>query len=201
MKSLPKNHDPLLSDRPYSFINLKDKTFAEYYITYRINDCYSIDKLSQIRHPDQILFQKFNSKQHQRNLLIVDSTFPLILADLAIYILTDEVACFEDYIKADRFLIAVNPQYDKKYYRHKFKTFIFYLLFTNIASGNICKGEIEADKVYCQKNDAGQLQFYSGFRLIELQKMMLTKMKLEINLKASTISNHKTTLNLRIFLP
>ncbi|MCX6312213.1 MAG: HpaII family restriction endonuclease [Bacteroidetes bacterium] len=201
MKNSPQTPNPLLSDQPYTFINLKAKTFAEYDIIYRINDCYAINQLSQINSNHQLLFQKFNNQIQQMNLVIVDSAFPIILADVALHVLTEEISTFEEYINARRFFVAVNPKYDRKYLTYKFKTFIHHLLFSNIASGNICKGEIEIDKVYCRKNDSSELEYYSTFQQFEMQEMMLEKMQLEINLKSSSLSNHIATLNLRIFLP
>ena len=201
MKKSSQNPNTILSDLPFTFIHLKEKTFAEYSIVYRINDCYSINKLTQIKIWGQLLFQKFSNTIHQKNLLIIDSVFPMILADLAVHTLTENISTFEEYINSKRFFIAVNPTYDKKYYTYKFRTFIQHLLFSNIASSNICKGEIETDKVYCLKNISSELEFYPIFRQFELQEMMLNKMRLEINFKNSSISKHKVILNLRIFIP
>ncbi len=201
MKNSPQTQNPLLSDQPYTFINLKAKTFADYNIIYRINDCYAINQLSQIKSNHQLLFQKFNNQIQQMNLVIIDSIFPIILAEVALNVLTEEISTFEEYINARRFFVAVNPKYDRKYLTYKFKTFIHHLLFSNIASGNICKGEIDINKVYCRKNDSSELEYYSTFQQFEMQEMMLEKMQLEINLKSSSLSNHIATLNLRIFLP
>ena len=182
------------------FINLKGKPFAECKIIYHINDCYSIKQLSEFRCKNQLLFQKFNSKTQQLNLSLVDSIFPNILSDVALDVFLNKVSTFNEYIRAEKTILVISPERDKEYFKYKFFTFINYLLYRDIASNKIYKGKIHDIRNYCLKNKGGEIEFYSIYDQNELQLMLLDKMKLQIDLKSSSIGKEEVTLYLKIFV-
>lgn len=183
-----------------NFIHLKNKTFAEYNIIYHINDCYSITELSQIKSVNQLLFQRFDNKIQQLNLVIVDSTFPAILADVAINVLLGKVSCFNGYINQQRQFVFVDSQMDKLYFRNKFKFFLHKLLFSNVALAVPCDGEEDLERIYYRKGDGKKIEYYPIFRQIELQEMSLSKIRLAIDLKDSFIYKSKVEIRLQAYI-
>jgi len=51
-----------------------------------------------------LLFQKFENKIQQMNLVLVDSYFPIILADLPLEVFINRVESFTEYIEANKSL-------------------------------------------------------------------------------------------------
>ena len=185
-------------ETPKKFTKLKGKVFAEYKIIYHINDCFSIKELSDFQMKHQLLFQKFESKVQQMNLLLVDSLFPAILADVAIDVFLNNVKSFNEYIDSKKMIKIFEYDRDKSFIKHKFFTFIHLLLYSDINSEMICNVDKQTDKIFCLKNDADAIQFYTIYEQSQLQLMLLDKMKLEINFKSSTISKDEVKLDFRI---
>lgn len=181
-----------------NIIKLKGKFFSEYKIIYHINDCFSVKKLSNFNSKHQLLFQKFENKVQQINLVLIDSFFPVILADVALEVFLNKVNSFNEYIEAKKPIIVFDANRDKDYFKHKFFTFIHLLLYSEIDSDKICKGDIQTDKIFCIRNDLSELQFYSIYEQSQLQLMLLDRMNLEINFKSSSISKEEVKLNLQI---
>ena len=133
--------------------------------------------------------------------MLVDSVFPIILAKVALQTLFGKISSLQDYIDLNKFLVVIDSETDKIYFRNKFIEFIHQLLFTNIASENVCKGEEDREKIFYLKKESSEIEYYPIFRQIELQKLLLEKMRLEINLKNSKMSKTEVILNLRVFVP
>ena len=188
----------LTEEKINSFIKLKELTFAEYDIIYHINDCFSINQLSAVHSKHQLLFTKYSDKIQQMNLVLIDSLFPTILADVALEVFLNKVTTFQQYIQLKKTFSVIDSINDRHYLKHKFVSFIHHLLYSEISSKAVCTGEIQSDKVYCLKNSAGELQFYSIFEQNELQLMLLDKLQLQINHKSSSISDEQIKLSLQI---
>lgn len=138
--------------RQPKFIHLKGVTFAEYNFVYHINDGYTIKHLSKFNDKHQLLFQKISSKVKQMNLMIVDSIFPILLAGVVLEIFMNGVSSFHEFTISKNKILISNTEFDRDYLKYKFKKFIHYLLFSNIASEEVCKGNIEIDKIYYLKD-------------------------------------------------
>ncbi|MBK5285041.1 MAG: HpaII family restriction endonuclease [Bacteroidia bacterium] len=183
---------------PPNYIHLKDKVFAEYNLIYHINDSYSIKQLSKVRYKEQLLFQKLSSKIQQMNLMLVDSIFSIHLADIVLETFLNKISTFKEYINLKKDFIVISAKRDKDYFNYKFNSFINYLLYSNIASEQVYKGEMETDKVYYLKSESGEIDYYPIFRQGELQNLLLEKMLLQINLNKSSISQEEATLCFKI---
>ena len=109
-----------------------------------------------------------------------------------------KVNSFNEYIEAKKTIIVFDANRDKDYFKHKFFTFIHLLLYSEIESDKICNGDIQTDKIFCLRSDLGELQFYSIYEQSQLQLMLLSRMKLEINFKSSNILKKEVKLNLQI---
>lgn len=183
------------------FINLKNLVLAEYKINYHINDCFSITKLEKVSSKHQLLFQKFESKVQQSNLLFVDSIFPIILSDLALDVLLGKVTSFSEYIQAKRSPVEIGILANEEYLKYKFFQFVHSLLYSDVSSKKVCDGTPKTNKVFCIKNESGEIDFYTFYEQQVLQLLLLDKLKLEIDLSSSTISKHSVKLCLRIYFP
>lgn len=187
-----------MDEKINNFIKLKELTFGEYGIIYHINDCFSISHLSEVNSKHQLLFTQYSEKIQQMNLVLIDSLFPKILADVALEVFLNEVSTFKQYIQTKKLTNIIDNSKDKNYLKYKFLSFIHHLLYSEISSNKVCKGETQSEKIYCLKNDAGELQYYSIYEQNELQLMLFDKMSLEINKESSSIFDNKIKLNLKI---
>jgi hypothetical protein len=183
-----------------NFILLKGKTFAVYRIIFHINDCYSLKELSRFNHKFQLLFQKFESKTLQLNLAYIDSIFSVILADLTLDVFLNKINSFEGYLKAEKSILITDEKFDKIYFRHKIVDFIRFLLYSDVSKNLPFNGDMEYDKIYCMKNNNGEIDYYTIYDRPKLYEFLLEKMKLMIDLKSSTISENEVNLCLKIYL-
>jgi hypothetical protein len=181
-----------------NFIHLKDITFAEYNFVYRINDGYSVKHLSKFNDKHQLLFQKVSGKAKQMNLMIVDSIFPILLADVVLDTFLNNVSSFSQYSTSKNKIVINDTEFNREYLEYKFKYFIHYLLFSNIASDEACKGNIETDKIYYQKGQSRKLQYFSIFEQKELQDLMFQKLTLKINPDKSFITKDEASICLAL---
>ncbi|HOY42217.1 MAG TPA: HpaII family restriction endonuclease [Chitinophagales bacterium] len=181
-----------------TFINLSNKVFAKYFFEYRINDLYSINELTRFRDKHQLLFQKLVNINQQVNLAIVDSVFANILADVLLEVFLNKISTFNQYISTKNKISFVGRKDELVYFKYKFFNFIHFLLYSEIALNKAFKGEISSDRVYCLKNTAGEIEYYSFYDQAELQLKLLDDLQLEIDLDSSNISNKTVKLCLRI---
>jgi len=197
----PKNLSiDTFKDDKRNFISLKGKTFAEYRIIYHINDCFFVKDISRFHSKYQLLFQKFESKKQQINLLYIDSIFPIILADLALKVFLEKVSNFEGYISAKKLILILDEKSDKIYFKHKIIDFIRFLIYSDISENLKSKGLIHSDRIFCLKKESGKIDFYTIYDQHKLYDLLLEKIKLMIDLKSSTISDNEVNICLKIYM-
>lgn len=182
------------------YINLQGKTLGNYLITYHVNDCYKISELSKFSFKHQLLFQKFESKIQQMNLMLIDSVFPIILADLTLEVFINDIKSFNQYIASENKIKIMNISDEMNYFEYKFYHFIYYLLYSKIALNKVCKGESLLNMVYSLKNKMGELERYSIYERNILQLILLNRIKLEIDLASSSINKHQVKLCLNLLV-
>lgn len=199
MKTLqPQPSELSLKYPEIEFIHLKGRIFAEYNIIYRVNDCYNIKNLDRVTGKHQLHFQKFQSKIQQLNLIIVDSIFSNILADFTSEVLLKKVSSINEYVNLKKDSIMISREWDRKFYRYKFQTFVHYLTLSNIHTKEVCKGEIYTDRVYYKKSNEG-IDYYPIYCLHKFQEVLLEQMKLKVNYSKSYIFNQEANVCLEIF--
>lgn len=189
-----------LEEDKREFIKLKGRTFAKYKIIYHINDCFHIDDLSRFSIKHQLLFQKFESREQQINLMYVDSIFPIILADLALDVFLQKVYSFHDYLSSEKSIFVSFVGSSNLYFRHKIVSFIKLLAYSDISEEKYSKGKIDSEKIFCIKDELGSTNFYTIYDQHKLVDLLVDKMKLEIDLKSSFISKTEVSLYLKIFM-
>jgi hypothetical protein len=187
-----------LEDRQSTFVNLYNKVFAEYVFIYRINDAYNTNDLNNFFGKHQLFFQKIKSKNQQLNLMFVDSVFTNILADVVLEVFIEKASSFNDYINSKNKIKMVEEKHEERYFKFKFIDFINMLLYSNIASEQIYRGEEQTDRVYCVKNNLGELEYFSIYERTALELKLLQELVLEIDFNLSSISNQEVELCFRI---
>ena len=192
--------EPIFGVKTEEFELLKGKIFAEYSIEYHINDCFSVKNLNGFYSKHQLLFQKFSSRVQQMNLVLIDSYFPLILAHVALEAFFNKVNSFREFVKSNRSVISIDNVNDEDYLTFKFTNYIHQLLYSEISSKKVCKGELNTKKVYCLKNSFGELEFYSIFEHNKLKDLLFDKLKIEIDLLKSSVSGQNVKLNFIVYL-
>ena len=199
MHTVKKNASILTETNLHNFTHLKAKLFAEYTFIYHINDGYSIKSLSSFYDKHQLLFQKISSKNKQMNLMLIDSIFPVLLADVVLDVFLKNVKTLSEYSRLKKTIQVNNLTFDEKYLEYKFKYFIHRLLQSNLATEEVYKGIIEGDKIYYLRNSKKEIKFYTVFEQNELIDLLFKKMTLEIDFKNSSLSDDEANLNLKIF--
>ena len=180
------------------FIQLKGVTLATYTIVYRINDCYVFTDLSHIHSKFQLLFQRFENLHQQRNLMLVDSVFPVLMADIALEVLLGNVCTLQEYICSKKTLKMVSNGYEELFLPYKFHDFIELLVYSDIASKHSSKVERDFHRIYCCKSTADELEYFTLFERLKLSDYLMREMRLEIDWKKSGIKGHKARLCLRL---
>ena len=187
-----------LEDRKSTYVNLHNRIFAEYVFIYRISDNYNVNDLHGFSSKYQLFFQKIKSKNQQLNLMFVDSIFTNILADVVLEVFIENANSFNDYINSKYKIKIVEEKQEERYFKYKFSDFINMLLYSDIASEQIYKGAEQTDRVYCVKNNLGELEYFSIYERVTLQLKLLQELVLEIDFNLSSISNQEVELCFRI---
>jgi hypothetical protein len=130
--------------------------------------------------------------------MFVDSIFTNILADVVLEVFIENANSFNDYINSKYKIKIVEEKQEERYFKYKFSDFINMLLYSDIASEQIYKGAEQTDRVYCVKNNLGELEYFSIYERVTLQLKLLQELVLEIDFNLSSISNQEVELCFRI---
>jgi hypothetical protein len=164
------------------FINLTNRHFAEYEIIFRVNDGFSLKSLGDFSFKEQLLFQRFKNINQQLNLMLIDSVFPLILADMALLVLLGKIKNLNDYINSKERIIFPQIVNDKIYFERKIVDFINGLLYGEVGGKVVWNGDTDNRRIFCIKNTNDELDFYSIFERNMLLELLKSKMKIEVNI-------------------
>ncbi len=183
-----------------NFIHLKDITFAEYNIVYYVRDFNSVKSLSDLTNINTSSFISFDSDVQYLNLILIDSIFSSIIADLGLNVFLKNVSSIKEYITKEKEIKRFDSLCGEEPIKYKFFNFIHLLVYSNIASEEVSNGNIDSSKIYYFKNKNNEIQYYSIYEQNELQLYLIDNMKLEIDLKKSFIEEDEATICLRIFI-
>ena len=134
------------------------------------------------------------------NLMIIDSVFPIHLADVARETLLNGVSSFQEYSFRQKDFIVISAKRDAGYFRIKFFDFILQLLFSNIALEEPFQIESKRENIYYLKNETNEIDYYTYYDQRKLQELLFEKMRLEIDKANSSITKDEVTLCLKIFI-
>jgi len=164
------------------FINLTNRQFAEYEIVFRINDSFCLKSIGDFSIKEQFLFQRFKNRNQQLNLMLIDSIFPIILADMALLVLLGKIKNLNDYLNSKEKIIFPQIINDKIYFERKIMDFMNGLLYGEVGGKAVWNGNTDNRRVFCIKNTNDELDFYSIFERNKLHELLKSKMKIEVNI-------------------
>ncbi len=162
-------------------INISNRLFAEYEILFRVNDGYKLNSIGDISFKEQLLFKRFKNNNQQLNLMLIDSVFPLILADMVLLVLLRKVKNLNDYINSNERIVFPQIINDKIYFERKIMDFINGLLYGEVGGKAVWNGNTENRRVFCIKNTNDELDFFSIFERKNLFELLKSKMRIEVN--------------------
>jgi hypothetical protein len=181
------------------FINLSNRQFAEYEINFCINEGYKLKSIGDLCLKEQLIFQQFKNKNQQHNLMLIDSIFPQILADIAIKVLIGKISNLKDYINSKERILLPQIINDKVYFERKITDFINGLLYGEVAGKVIWNGDTDNKRVFCIKNSNDELDFFSIYERKNLFELLISKMKLKID-SQNFESEEQTVISLKFCL-
>ncbi len=165
-----------------NFINLTNRQFAKYDIVFRINDGFSLKSIGDFNFKEQLLFQRFKNINQQLNLMLIDSVFPVILADIALLVLLGKIKNLNDYLNSNERIIFPQIINDKIYFERKIMDFINGLLYGEVGGKVVWNGDTDNKRVFCIKNMNGELDFYSILERNKLLELLKSKLKIQVNI-------------------
>ena len=187
-------HELNRATNPLKFIHLKNHDFGEFEICYHVNDGYVLPELRSVGSSDQLLFQGFKSRTQQLNLMMVDSVFPIMMAEMAVYVLLNGPMTIADYV------LKGNPSHGAYLMEHKMKRFINCLLYTNIVHLTPFNGEHDHERVFYQKRTNDEIEFYSIYEQRELGDLIYRVLMVEVDMERSMLNKGKADLALNFNL-
>jgi len=181
-------------ERPLKFIYLKGLSLGSFRIVYHVNDGYEIDGLLKVRSKEQLLFKKMESHDQQLNLMMVDSLFPLMMAEMATVVLIKGPMTFRQFVQSG------NLSHGEFLMEHKLLQFIHHLLYADVADEKPFNGMLNHERVYCRKGENGDVEYYSIYDRRELESLIYATANMKIDLKSSVMRDGEATLNVKIGL-
>ncbi len=179
------------------FIKLTNRKLAEYNIIYHINDGFKTSDFQNFKFKEQLLFQKFENHNQQLNLMLVDSVFPIILADIALLVFLGKIKSLDNYINSDERITFPRIVNDIVFSPSKIKGFINALMYGEVGGDDSWNGETNNQRIFCRRNSNGELEYYSIYDRKELFELLINKMILEIE-SIEWFNDNKTEVSLRL---
>ena len=180
------------------YIHLKEKLLAEYVLIFQINKAYDVKDISQFHSKHQLLFQKLENRHQELNLMMIDSIFSTVLADLAQEVLLGKVSSLHQYISLKNAADYVDLFIQPKLLKFKFHDFIHHILYQDLAKKKPFKGNIDCNKVYYLKDETNEINYYSMYEQKSLYEILYQKLQLDIDMAKSCIKKDKAHVCLRI---
>jgi hypothetical protein len=177
---------------------LRVRKLAEYDIIYHINDCYSIKHISKFTNKNQVLFQKFGSKIHQLNLALVDTSFPLILADVALEVFLNKVSTFDEYTGSLKKLTFLGYDLSVSFLKYKLSKLLHCLLYSELSTDKVYNGEIHTNRVHRFENELGKIEVSSFLEQERLLSILKNHIKLDFISESTFVYRNDVKIRLQI---
>lgn len=180
--------------RPLEFIHLKGLVLGSFRIVFYLDEGYVLSDLSKVSANAQLLFQKFKSRNQQLNLMMIDSVFPKMLAEVATTILIRGLQTLRTYVKDG------NSLYGEYLMNYKLNQFAHNLLYSNVVQDSPFNGQFDYEKVYYRLNAEKVIEYYSVYEQREISALVFEEAILKIDLKESALKGREVLLKLDIIL-
>lgn len=132
------------------------------------------------------------------NLMLVDSKFPEILAEAALYENSLDKCTLAQIVAELISHSHFNNEYASRYYHYKINSFLQLLLYSNLAKKEVCKGVIDSSLVYLYKTKQGDLHYFSIYDQNKLFNLIQQECVCKSSIVADAGSTKKVILNLRM---
>ncbi len=192
------NIQQVFEDDNREFIKLKNLIFATYNIIYCIREDYNVREFSELRAKSQLEFIRFVNRFQEQNLTLIDSNFPTLLADIAIEVMTNRVKSLSDFIVRNQPFNSLIEQHNALYESDKIQDFIELLVYSDIASKHLSKGERDFTKIFKCRKTANEIEYFTLFERLKLYEYLKNNILLEIDWNKSEINGREVSLVLRI---
>ncbi len=179
---------------PLKFIHLKGLDLGSFSIIYHVNDGYSILELSRVSSKEQLLFQKLVSRNQQLNLMMVDSIFPLMMAEMATMVLIKGPMTCAQYVQTG------NSVYGEFLMEHKLHQFIHHLLYADVAAEKPFDGELDHERVYYRNGANEEIEYYSIYEQRLLEAYVFQNAIMDIDHAKSGLEEKEARIVLRVRL-
>ncbi len=194
------NIQQAFEDDTRQFIKLKGVTFGTYKLIYRISDGCMVRNTNELRAKYQLEFVRMANRFQHENLTIVDNSFPELLSDIALEVMTGRVSSPLDYIIRNQPFSSLTEQHEALYERDKIQDFIELLVYSDIAQKHKSAGERDFTTVYCSKKTENELEYYTLFERLKLYDYLKRNLQLKIDREKSTIEGQEVALYFKIFV-
>jgi|GEM_PF-1120344 len=174
------------------FIHLNRLVLGEFGITYHLNDGFIINDLSRVSMKEQLLFQKMVSRNQQLNLMMLDSIFPLMMAEMATVILIKGPMTGEQYVKSGYSI------YGEFLMEHKLHQFMHHLLYADVADEKPFSGNLDYERVYYRKGQKEEIEYFPVFEQQKLQTLLYNNAVIKIDPAKSRRTEKEATLVLLV---
>jgi hypothetical protein len=181
-------------ERPLKFLHLKGLNLGSFNLIYHLNDGFIIDRLTDVSIKEQLLFQRFASRDLQLNLMMVDTIFPLILAELTSAVLLHDSMTFLTYVNSGK------SNYSTFLLEHKMQQFINMLLYSDVAATSPFSGDMDYERLYYCRKSEEEIEYYSIYDKQELQNYIYEHAVLKIAADSSVLNGREIVLALDIHL-
>jgi len=192
------NIQQAFEDDKREFITLKGLKFATYKIIYNICESCNVRNVSELNEKSQLEFIRFGNSFQEHNLTLVDLNFPTLLADIAIEVMNNRVKSLSDFIVRNQPFNSLIEQHNALYESDKIQDFIELLVYSDIASKHLSKGERDFTKIYKRRKTANDFEYFTLFERLKLYEYLKNNILLEIDWKKSEINESEVSLVLRI---
>ena len=132
------------------------------------------------------------------NLMLVDSKFPEILAETALSANTLEQCTLEQIVAELILHSQFSKEYAARYYQYKINSFLHLLLYSNLATNDVCQGVIDSSRVYLYKTKQGDLHYFSIFDQNNLFNLIQQGCVCKSSIVTEAGSTKKVILTLRM---
>lgn len=181
------------------FVRLKDITLAEYSLLFRVNDGCVVRNTDELRANYQISFICFYHHQQQVNLKKIDASFPLVLADVALDVMSGRVHTFGEYIFQMIERLSGEEKIKALYTADKIQDFIELLVYSDIAGKKPATCERDFTKIVGVSSPEEEYPvFYSLFERLKLYDYLKQNMQLVIDRQQSELIGREVILILKI---
>jgi|GEM_PF-3669584 len=147
---------------------------------------------------DELRFVCITNELRRLNLMLVDSKFSEILADVVALVKSVGNSTLQKIMEELMLRSHFEKKYAERYYQYKFNNFFQLLLYSNLATNTVCKGVIDSSLVYFYKNKQGELHYFSIYDQNKLFDLIQQQCLCKTSIVTDAEKNKKLVLTLRM---